>query len=63
MFLNLIFHISNFHNSKIVNSIFFFIFESDLIFFVQGCTTDLSLYRALSNNTAKFGSPLSHQVS
>ena len=32
MFLCLIFHISDFHNLKIVNNIFFFIFEGVLIF-------------------------------
>ena len=32
MSLNLIFHRSDFHNLKIVNNIFFFIFEGGLIF-------------------------------
>ena len=32
MLLNHIFHISDFHNLKIVNYIFFFIFEDGLIF-------------------------------
>ena len=36
MSLNLIFHISDFHNLKIVNNIFFFIFEGGLIFLSRG---------------------------
>ena len=32
-----IFHLPDFHNLKIINNIFFFIFEGSLIIFVQGC--------------------------
>ena len=41
MSLNLIFHMSDFHNLKIVNNIIFFIFTGGLIFLsrgVKGCT-------------------------
>ena len=36
MSLHLIFHISDFHNLKIVNNIFFFLFEGGLIFLSSG---------------------------
>ena len=36
MYLNLIFHIYDFHNLKIVNNIFFFISERSLIFLSRG---------------------------
>ena len=35
MFLNLIFHISDFHNLEIVNNIFFFGFEGGYIFLLK----------------------------
>ena len=41
MSLNLIFHIADFHNLKIVNNIFFFIFEGGLIF-LSGCVIGLT---------------------
>ena len=37
MSLNLNFHISDFHNLKIVSNVFFFIFEDGLIFYIQWC--------------------------
>ena len=36
MSLNLTFHISDFHNLKIINNIFFFIFEGGLIILYRG---------------------------
>ena len=36
MSLNLMFHISDFHNLKIVNNIFFLIFKGDLISLSRG---------------------------
>ena len=36
MSLNLIFHISDFHNLKVVNKIFFFIFEGGHTFLTRG---------------------------
>ena len=44
MSLNLIFHISNFHNSKIVNNIFFFVFEGVLIFLSRGIYIYIYIY-------------------
>ena len=47
MSLNLIFHMSNFHNLKTVNNIFFFIFEGGRIFLSIGVY--VYVYRARNN--------------
>ena len=44
MALNLIFHISDFHNLKIVDNIFFFIFKGGLIFLSRGVCVCIYIY-------------------
>ena len=55
--LCLIFHISDFHNSKIVNNIFFFIFEGGLIFLPWGVYNFHSMNK-YATSPVLFSSPL-----
>ena len=55
MSLKLIFHVSDFHNLKIVNKIFFFIFEGGLMFLFSGYC--LSKEKSYSDNYAQGKNP------
>ena len=55
MSLNFIFYISDFHNLKIVNNIFFFIFEGGLIFLSRGVYIEkLSLLLCLRGRQLRY---------
>ena len=49
--LCLIFHISDFHNLKIVNNIFFFIFESGFTFLSRGVYIYIYIYTFFKEKT------------